>query len=206
MNRIGNALYKATEWITKCALLQVYWIIFTLSGLIILGFYPATIASFAIIRQWIKGNTDIPLFKNFLIYFRREFLKANLFGLILNIFIALLCLDIFYIYLNQASGFEWINIPLFAYILLFTLFTFYLFPVYVHYDQIILKQFTSAFSIMLVSPWHTLLMLITFSSASVIIYILPAVGFIFGISIYGFITTWFAMHAFLNIQKKHLES
>lgn len=206
MNRIGNTLYKATEWITKCALLQVYWLLFTLLGLIFLGFYPATIASFSLVRKWLMGETDLPLFKTFTQYFRTEFLKANLFGLVLNLFIALLLLDFFYIFINQSSGFEWINIPLFAYTLLFTLFTFYLFPVYVHFDQTLGQQFKNAFFIMLLSPWHTMLMLICLSSVSVLIYYLPAIGFIFGVSIYSFITMWFAMHAFRHLQDKNKAS
>ncbi|MEN1967780.1 DUF624 domain-containing protein [Lentibacillus sp. N15] len=198
MNSTNNAIYNALEWITKFAYLQLLWILFSLTGGIVLGFFPATVAMFSIIRQWIKGNADFPLLKTFWKYYKAEFWKSNLLGLFMVIVGAIIGMDIFYLKLNQS---DWIRIPLFAFMLIFILFVFYLFPVYVHYDMKVNRVIKNAFFIMLINPLHSLLIVICFISIYFIMRMLPALAFIFGGSIYAFITMWLCYHAFKRMER-----
>jgi len=60
-----------------------------------------------------------------------------------------------------------------------------------------------AFFIMLIHPFHSLLMVLSLASLFIIIYYFPAIGLIFGVSSIAYITMWLALHAFNKVQKKN---
>ncbi|EQB37983.1 MULTISPECIES: YesL family protein [Virgibacillus] len=196
---MNSVLYRILEWITKMALVNVLWIFFSLIGAIIIGIFPSTTAMYAIIRKWLRRDTDIPVLRTFWVYYKKEFRKSNILGAILLPGILLICLDIWYI---QASRLDWIQVPLFAFILLYIIFLFYIFPTYVHYDLHVFKIIKQAFLIMLIHPLHTFLMILCLTILFFIYQTLPALAFIFGGSIYALITMWLGLHAFQLIHKK----
>src|SRR5690625_3094470 len=120
-----SKIYNMLEWITKFAYVNLVWIILTLLGGVILGFYPATTAMFAIIRDWLRGRSDLPVLQTLWKYYKLDFLKSNLLGIFLNVLLALIAADIFYITLNEQL--TWTYIPLFAFILIVALFLFFIF-------------------------------------------------------------------------------
>src|SRR5699024_1115589 len=83
MDGIANGFYKVAEKITRFAYVNILWIAFTMAGLGILGFFPATAAMFAVIRKWGQGYDDIKVFPTFLETYKKEFKKANIVGYIL---------------------------------------------------------------------------------------------------------------------------
>lgn len=200
MNTTGGAIYSVLEWITRFAYVNLLWVVFSLMGGIIFGFFPATIAMFTIIRKWIKGNPDIPIMKSFWEFFKKDFWKSNLLGLFMIGIIAIVGLDLFYIQSN--SGLSLVNIPLFAFMLIFLIVAFYIFPTFVHYDIKVLQVIKNAFLIMLINPINSALMLISLTSIYFIVRAIPALGFIFGGSMYAFITMWFCYNAFMKVEKK----
>lgn len=191
------------EWITKFAYVNALWIIFTLLGGIILGFYPATIAMFAMVRDWLRNNPDLPVLKTFWEYYKRDFLKSNLLGIMLNVLLAFIAIDIYYIQFDINEAISWTYIPLFAFILIVILFVFYVIPVFVHYDLNIPAVIKNAFLIMLISPIMSFLMITCLASTYFIMWHIPALFFIFGGTTYAFITTWLSLHAFDKVQRKH---
>ena len=61
---MDSNFYRAAEWISRLFLLNILWVVFTIVGLGIFGFGPATAAMFAIVRKWIiTPQEDFPLFK-----------------------------------------------------------------------------------------------------------------------------------------------
>src|SRR4051794_15867366 len=79
--KLNGNVYKYCDWIMKFGYLNLLWMLFTLTGLIIFGFMPATISLFTITRAWIRGNTDIPIWSTFLKVYKSEFVKSNKVGL-----------------------------------------------------------------------------------------------------------------------------
>src|SRR5699024_1499262 len=79
---MNSKLYNILEWITKFAYVNLLWFVFTLAGGIILGFYPATVAMFAMVRDWLRGKSDLPVLKTYWNYYKTDFFKSNLLGLI----------------------------------------------------------------------------------------------------------------------------
>ncbi|MGY3715721.1 YesL family protein [Sutcliffiella cohnii] len=199
---MGQTLYKILEWITRFAYINALWIIFTLAGGILLGLFPATVALYSIIRQWLKGNWEQPIFQQFFLYYKLEFWKSNRLGIFLYTIGIILTINIFFLYENINLLLSWTAAPFLAGIVIFILLLFYLFPAYVHFDEQNKVVVKDAFLIMLISPIYTLGMFISIAAFAVIVSLLPALFFIFGVSFYGFITMWFALHAFNQIQHK----
>ncbi|MDY0409395.1 YesL family protein [Virgibacillus soli] len=202
MNMFSSTLYRITEWITRFAYIHLLWILFTISGFVIFGFFPSTVAMFSIVRDWLRGKTDIPIFQTFWNYFKQEFKKSNLLGVFVYAVTLLIVLDFYFITSNTINRFTWINIPLFAFIFLFILFLIYLFPTIAHYHMKPMQLIKNAFFIMLVSPIQSFLILLSLVSLYFIFKLLPALAFIFGGSVYAFITMWLCLHAFEKIENK----
>lgn len=195
-------IYNILDWITRLAYINLLWIIFTLAGGVVLGIYPATIALFASVRDWLRGKSDLPVFKTFWSYYKQDFIKSNLMGLFLNILFVFILIDIYYIQVNLSETLTWTYIPLFAFIIFVTLFLFYIFPCFVHYDLNIVPLMKNALLIMIISPIHSFLMIVCIVSLILIAQAIPALFFIFGSVTYAFITTLISQHAFDKIQDK----
>lgn len=201
MNNAMGKLYSIFEWITRFAFLNLLWILFTLLGGVILGFYPATISMFAMVRDWLRGKSDIPVFKNYWNYYKQDFWKSNLLGIFINVLFALIAIDIYYIQ-HANEQLTWTYVPLFAFMLIILIYLFYIFPSFVHYDLKILPLLKNAFLIMIISPIHSFLMMVCLISIFFIMQAVPALFFIFGGTTYAFITTWLSLHTFNKIQEK----
>ncbi len=87
-------LYEALGWITKFIYLNILWIIFSLLGIVVLGFFPATATMFGITRKWLLGEKDIPIFKTFFFLYKTNFIESNIIGSLLLIFGAILYIDL----------------------------------------------------------------------------------------------------------------
>ncbi|MCF3942914.1 YesL family protein [Oceanobacillus alkalisoli] len=201
-----SAIYNILEWITKFAYVNLLWVVFTLAGGVILGFYPSTTSMFAMVRDWLRGKSDLPVLKTFWYYYKRDFLKSNLLGLFLNVLFLLVAIDIYYIQSNINEQLTWTYIPLFAFMLIFILFLFYIFPSFTHYDLRTIPLIKNAFLIMIISPLYSFLMVLCFVSLFFIMRAIPALFFIFGGTTYAFITSWLCLHAFKNIERKQHSS
>lgn len=204
MNSTSGFIYNVLEWITRFAYVNLLWILFTLLGGVVLGFYPATIAMFAVCRDWLRGDTGKPVFPAFWQYYRRDFVKSNLLGLFVTAIAAFIALDIFYIQ-TSSEDLSWTYIPLFAFMLLFTMYLFYLFPTFVHFDIKVGQVIKSAFLIMLINPINTLLIFICLGSIAVIMQTVPALAVIFGGSTFAYIIMWLALRSFNRVNKTGAE-
>ncbi|WP_010094937.1 YesL family protein [Ornithinibacillus scapharcae] len=202
MNDTSSKIYNLLEWITRFAYVNLLWIGFTLVGGILFGLFPATIAMFAITRDWLRGKPDIPIFPSFWKYYKHDFFKGNRLGIIIFLIAALIGIDFFFIQSITNESYAWLSIPLFAFMLLFILFLLFLFPSFVHYDVKVIQLMKNALLIMLINPLHSFLILIGLVSSYFLMKFIPALYFIFGGSIYAFICMWLALHAFQKIEQQ----
>lgn len=205
MNATSSFIYTILEWITRFAYANLLWIVFTLAGGIIFGLFPATIALFAVCRDWARGDTDKPLFASFWQFYKQDFLKSNLLGLFVAAVAVIVAVDILYIQSISDEALNWTIVPLFAFMLLFLLFLFYLFPTFVHFDISVWQVIKNSFLIMLVNPFKSFLILACLVPLFFILQAVPAVAFIFGAVIYAFTTMWFSLLAFEPKQKSFTE-
>ncbi|MDC3415921.1 YesL family protein [Aquibacillus salsiterrae] len=192
-------ILKIPEWIIKFTYVNLLWYCFTVVGLFFFGFFPATMALFAIIRKWIMGETDIPTFRTFWHYYKKDFVKSNVVGFMLTISSAMLYLD--YVLLEQARGliFNSLFALLLPIIFMFIFTICYSFSVFVHYNFRPVKVIHQAFLVMIVSPLSTLMMI----AGMVILYFslrgFPGLVVLFGPSLLALLVMYSSYLSFENI-------
>ncbi|MEK3888746.1 YesL family protein [Bacillus sp. FSL K6-3431] len=159
MMKIGK-LYQLSEWAMKLALVNLLWLLYSVLGLLIFSLFPATSAMFYIIRKWLIGETEIPLWKTFHQQFKSDFKQINIIGVLFFLIGLLLFIDVrFFIsshnpLLNIAGIFVLLVVFIYAACLI------YIFPIYVHYQLRTLEYLKSSFIIALGRPIQTFLMIL----------------------------------------------
>ncbi|MFD2656585.1 YesL family protein [Gracilibacillus thailandensis] len=188
MNKSISVYITVGEWIFKILLLNLYWFIFSVLGLFIVGIFPATAALFATIRQDIKSEDDIKLFREFIHYYKQEFIKANILGYILAIATAILLLNIQILGQLDSSLLN-STLMVMTYILLaiIALVAVFIFPIYVHYQFSVLGYLKYSAILVIGKPLHTIAMLVLIAATFYLYYLVP--GFIpaLGISLLAYI-------------------
>lgn len=141
--------------------LNVFWIFFTLLGIGIFGFFPATISLFSCLRDYLRNGEQGSLFKLFKKNYVENFATGNRVGLLflfafLFIFFQKQCLEIF----QDKSGAFLFEIVIKVLRLLFLTVLINFFPVFVHFDlkreKIILQPLLLTF----ICPLQTILSII----------------------------------------------
>lgn len=167
MNGIMNVLYRFCQWVTRLVYLNLLWGAFIILGLGVFGFFPATTAMFAVIRKWIMGDTDNPVMKTFWTFYKKEFMKSNLLGMILCLTGYMLYMD--YYFLQGASGLiKLLTYPLILVILLFLFMLLYVIPISVHYEITTWKALKTSLLFVIMHPFVT----ITMAASCYIIYLI----------------------------------
>lgn len=195
-----GAFYKLCDWIMKLAYINLLWIVFSILGLVVFGFFPATIAMFVIVRKMLMGDFDIPVFKTFWESYKKDFIKGNLLGLVLLVLGYFLYVDVHL--LKNTSGL--INLMYYPALLIcigFVLTVFYAFPTFVHYDVKVHQVLKSSFIIMLMNPLSTILMAMGGIAIYLLMTTVPGLIPIFSGSTTAVIIMWSSFFAFSKIQR-----
>ncbi|GAA0374383.1 YesL family protein [Bacillus horti] len=174
MKGIMGGLNRACEWIVRISLLNVLWVGFTLLGLVVFGIFPATVAMFTITRKWIQGDTELPIVKHFWTYYRQEFLKSNLLGLILILLGVILAIDLFFFRSLEGMMGTIIFYIMVAVAFNYLVMLFYIIPVYVHYDLKLLQYIKNALIIGMSNPLHTFAMVLAIVFIYYLLQVVPA--------------------------------
>jgi len=198
--------HEVTEWIIKLAYVNLLWIVFSLVGLVLAGFFPATIAMFAVVRKWIMGEHDIPIFKSFLKAFQTDFKRANILGYILMVIGAVLYIDSQILQHLTNPYWQFLHIPMFIAILMFVLTVFYAIPLFVHYHLSYLLIIRNAFLLNFKHPVMTVLMALSIYGLYVVSMHLPAITVLFGGSITSFVIMRYSFILFEKNEKRAEES
>jgi uncharacterized membrane protein YesL len=201
---IMGFIYKLTDWIMRLAYVNIPWIVFSIAGLVLLGFFPATIAMFSVIRLSAK-NEDVPIFKTFWNTYKQEFLKSNLLGLIVIITAFILYIDLQFLKETTNTILQQLYLPLIFLSCLFYLTVLYMFPIFVQYDLKIVQIIKNAFLIMIMNPLPTLYMISGIIAVYFAISYLPGLLPVFSGSILSLIIMSCATLAFKKIERKKSE-
>ena len=156
MRGMMGGFYRISEWIMRLSVTNLLWVITSLPfwyffffGVILplsdladpaeiyMGFliaavlapftlFPSTSAMFAMVRKWIMGDTDVPLFKTFFRSYKENYKISMLGGLFYAVVFVVIYTDIRW-YLSGASGLELISYIFMgiAILLLVSLFNFF---------------------------------------------------------------------------------
>src|SRR5690625_4530325 len=195
-----GGFYNVLEWIMWLVYLNILWIMFTIMGLGLFGFFPATVSMFTIIRQLLlKEETSI--IKTFFQTYKREFFKANGVGLILFILAYILYMDLLFLDTIQNIFFYFFQIALIIVSILYLITLIYIFPVYVHFQLKFFQYFKHAFLIGVFSPLMNLAIIAGFVILYFIYKWIPGLIPIFGLSLVSLLITRCVMLAFNRFEK-----
>ena len=75
--KFGDILLNFCEWIWRFMILNFLWVVFVIAGGVVLGIMPSTVATFYILRKWVQGNFDMPIFKTFKSVYKKEFVNSR---------------------------------------------------------------------------------------------------------------------------------
>ncbi|MFS0880549.1 YesL family protein [Metabacillus niabensis] len=159
LNGAMKVVYQAGEWMIRLVYANLLWMLFTLLGFGIFGFMPATVSLFVLLRKWIIGNEVESAFTIFWTNYRKEFLKANLFGVMFFVIGLIIRLDILFFQDSSNLVFQILFVLMICLSLLYFITLMNFFPVYVHFDLSIFNYVKYAFLIGLSQLSSTLMMI-----------------------------------------------
>lgn len=202
MNTLANRAFAATEWITKFAYINFLWMGFSLAGLIVLGFFPATVAMFTIIRKWLKGETEVPIFRTFWTTWKSEFFRSNGLGLLVAAVVGLIVFNLVFVEKSVTGFSSVIQIPIYLFMFAASMTILYLFPVYVHFELKWFQMVKNSFLMMIISPIENIVMIAGIAAVLFVVKFIPALGFFFGASLIAAIIMSAAYLVFGKMDRK----
>jgi len=189
--------YKFSVWAMRLAYVNLLWIVFTILGLGIFGFMPATTGMFAVIRKWNMGDDEIPIFATFWQSYKQEFIKVNILGILLFAIGYLLIVEFQILRMQESVLYQIVSFGVLVSLFIYTIVLTYFFPIFVHFNLKITDYLKWPFIIGII---HPILTVVLIGGMAVLYYIalmtVPAILFFFGGSITAFIIMWGASKSF----------
>lgn len=172
------------------------------SGIVLLPFIliPATVASLAIARKYVKGEEVFPFLKGFWTYYKREYKKSMVLGC-LNVAIMV----IFYLALRYYSGISYLLAIFFYVLVIITPFFFLLLYSFLVDQELPLKAYISnTFFLLITHPLNTFLMILYIVVVTYVLWVIfsPLLLFILPGLIVLIVTYFFQKSISIEIQKR----
>ena len=158
--KFGDILLNFCEWIWRFMILNFLWVVFVIEGGVVLGIMPSTVATFYILRKWVQGNFDMPIFKTFKSVYKKEFVNSNKCGFVFFVLFAFLAFDLAILYKMEALYSTVLYLIVMTVLFFVSISFMFFFPLYVHFEQSNKEYIKNSFIISLSSPFQTLLILI----------------------------------------------
>ncbi|WP_404445812.1 DUF624 domain-containing protein [Sutcliffiella horikoshii] len=193
--RLGN-------WAFNLVLLNLLWVLFSISGLLIAGLFPATAAMFAVLKQMIMEDEDTAIIKSFWNHFKSEFIMSNLIGYLMIMVGFILYLDI-RVLQQMDNGILQLALASATVVIgiLYLLSLLYIFPIFVHFDLKLLKYPFHAVILAVAKPFYTIFLLALLAVVAYAYMVIPALILVFGISLAAYFMTKVASHSFPRKEK-----
>lgn len=204
MESFVRGYYQFCLWIMRLFLLNILWIAFTILGLGIFGFMPATAAMFAIVRKWVFSETDIPIYKTFWKKYKQSFKQTNLHGLVFA-FVGYLLITEFRIVqvMGDSTAKQMVMFAILGTILLYGLIVLYYFPIYVHFDLESMSYFKWPFVIGIVYPVLSVVLILLLVFGYYFLSYTPILVFLFGGSVGAYIIMWGVSKTFQTFEENN---
>ncbi|WP_100010054.1 YesL family protein [Lentibacillus sediminis] len=199
----ARTFYSVSDWLMRLAYVNILWIVFTMVGLVIFGFFPATTAMFAIIRKWVMGEQEFPVFKTFWKYYKSEFKKVNLLGLVLVVIGSILYIDLQIFPSGDNLLFLVVRVGLIILSIFFLVMLMYFFPVYVHFDFPFSQYLKYPIMMSIIAPLQTVLLLVSTYLIYLIMVSIPGLILFFGVSTFSFVWSWIILNFIKKVEQKN---
>lgn len=204
LSAFSGSILALSEWITRLAYLNILWILFTLGGFVIFGFFPATIALLATLRQFLIKN-DPPVFKTFLTYYKKEFSGSNKLGFIITIIGLILYLNIIFLQSTPSEVSRFLFNSSIVMSCIYFLVICYSLASYVAFDKPLKTHIKNSILITFYSPIPSLFIIFGFIAVYYAVTRIAGVGFFFSMSILGLVILSSANLAYKRVTRKQEE-
>lgn len=194
---------KVAYWMLSLIYLNLLWIMFTVLGLGILGLFPSTVALFGVIRLMImkEGKEPFKVFQSFWRIFKKDFWKANSFGLFFAFICYFLIFDFQFVQVSNGQ-FNFL-LPALFFILISSILTLlFFFPVYVHFELKYFQYIKQSFLIAITSPLELFGILASTLAMYFFLTFLPGAIPLFSGSLLAYAITVLSFRAFRRIEQK----
>lgn len=201
LGSFSNVVYTICDWVARLAYINLLWIIFTLGGFVVFGFFPATIAMLATLRQFIRKNHP-PVFQTFWNYYKKEFINSNKLGLVIVAIGLILFVNIRFLQstsTNMSSFLFYSSIIMSGIYLLIICYTL---ASYVEVEQPLSVHLKNALLITISNPLPSLFIIFGFAAVYFAISYISGLGFFFSISMLGLVILSSANMAYKTILRK----
>lgn len=206
MSGFVRGYYRFCLWTMRLAYVNILWVAFTLLGLAIFGFMPATAGMFAVVRKWVMGDKDIAIFETFWHSYKKEFFKANLLGIILFAIGYILSMEFQILRTQEGMAYYLASYGVIAIMVLYAIVLVYFFPIFVHFHLRTLQYIQWPFIIGVIHPILTIFLLVGVLVIHYIVYVtIPALLFFFGGSVTAIILMWGVSQTFPKFEAKEVD-
>lgn len=202
----SGGFFKASEWIARLAYLNVLWIGFTVLGLVVAGFIPATIAMFSVARKWVRDEPNIPILHTFAASFKQEFRQSMKIGVFFFTILVILYLDYQALQIHSNFLYGLLSIAFLSMLFLLLCITLYIFPIYVHYEAGVLRKIKFSLIYAIASPLSTIYMLIGCGLLMIVLSSVDGLVFFFGGSSIALLLMYIANHTFVKNDQRAQQS
>ncbi|GGE49301.1 hypothetical protein GCM10011391_30160 [Pullulanibacillus camelliae] len=199
---LTGGIYRLCDWIMKFAYVNLLWLLFTIVGLGLFGIVPATASLFSVVRKWVMGETDVPVFKTFWKNYRTYFIKVNIMGLIYFIIGLVLYFDIAFFRHHTGTGATVLLVVLLMITVLYLITLMYFFPTFAHFDLSYGRYFKYTLLFGISSPVSTFIMVAGIVANYFLMNLIPGLLPFFGISGMSFVIMWAAYRTFTKIEQR----
>lgn len=223
-----SRIYGLFEWISRLFFTNILWvilnipIIYLIISLIFVEnrsqfigvimymvaiapflFFPATVALFAVVRKWIMNEQDIPIFSYFWRFFKENYRKSLLTGIILETIWIILIADAYY-FMTYIS--DWFLYPFLVLFFFLAVFTLHVFSATVHFEVKVFQSLKNAMFMTIGRPLLTIMIgivnifIVYISITKMPFLIIATLGTVIGlVSFWGFYRIYLSLE---NIQVK----
>ncbi|HVX43263.1 MAG TPA: DUF624 domain-containing protein [Mycobacteriales bacterium] len=189
---LRGGFFTVCQWITRFAVANLLWAGLALLGLGIVGFFPATVAMFEVIRRWLLADrdADVPVRSIAWRSFRSHLWAANAVGYLLASVAYLLYLDVRLFANSDSLIGRFMLVLSLAAASVFALTVIYLGPVVVHIELKWYEQFRLAAAIGISHPFSALYLVLTGSGLYFVCWQVPGLVVFFGGSVLATLAMW----------------
>lgn len=201
LDRISTSVFQASVYLWKLAYINLIWILLTLSGLVVFGIYPATVAMLTVIRQ-LSEQEDLPILRTFWTAYKKEWTAANKLGLFLTIGLAVLYADSVFFEAKQheAIGLFYYPAVIAFWMLLMT--GCYAIALQSMYKQTTIQLLKNGFLMAISMPVSTFMLITGTGALLLAISYLPWLLVFYAVSLWGWLLHFAAGMAIAKTKKK----
>lgn len=197
MLRYDSKFFRILEVVTAFFQLNILWLLFCLP---VITIFPATVAMYCVVRQWIL-HKDFSVIRPFWRFFKENFKQSFGLGLIWIVLSSLIVVD--FLFMRNLGSFQYIMLPVLSLMGILILFiSIFIFPTIAHFNLNWLNAIKNSLFFSIRYLFTTLVAILYIGLMSLILFKWP-ITFIFIFSLGAYSIYFLCNRVFTKIKYVH---